>query len=408
MLRILSAPVIYALELTPACNNHCPGCPNHLATGGSEQQPLSFSTWCRILDRLVPHARRLKLTGGEPTLHPDFLSIAERIDSVGLDFTVFTNGCWEKPETLVGTLSRLNRLTGLLVSLHGASAQSHEAFTKVEGSFQETQENIRRAVAVGLPITISTVLTEPNLDEISDIVQFAEQLGTTHVVFNRYLGPDVDGLTPSPSELACAVRQIETLRREGHAVKFGNCIPQCFLPNESSGCLAGVAYCAVGPSGEVRPCTHSAVVAGNLLEESLDEIWWSAPMQAFRDSISPLCHHCQAFSVCHGGCKALAMNLGLESDPLARPAQGAACPPPKLLVLHPSLRPVGHFDVQREDWGLALLYGNRVCSVRVEAAGVLALLDGQTSLAEIEARCGPSALSLVGTLYQKGFVSLQA
>jgi molybdenum cofactor biosynthesis enzyme MoaA len=45
-----------------------------------------------VLDRLAPHAQRLKLTGGEPALPPDFPAIVEYLDVLGVEFVVFTNG----------------------------------------------------------------------------------------------------------------------------------------------------------------------------------------------------------------------------------------------------------------------------------------------------------------------------
>ncbi|HIP95650.1 MAG TPA: radical SAM protein [Anaerolineae bacterium] len=375
------------------------------ARGGVE--PLGFAEWRSVLDKLVPHAQRFKLTGGEPTLHLEFQSIVEYIDVLGVEFVVFTNGRWPDSASLLDTLANTRWLVGFLVSLHGAHAGSHEAFTGVPGSFEETLENTRRALGRGITVTVSTVLTRHNLDEVAAIAELAERLGAHHVVFNRFLGADTDGIAPLSPDLAQAVRDIAALRRQGCAVRFGNCIPQCFIPNDSSGCLAGVAYCAVDPWGNVRPCTHSSLIAGNLLEQSLEEVWFSSAMEDFRGAISPLCHRCQAFVICHGGCKALAMEQGLEVDPLARPADGAAVSAPQPFSFHPDHRPLGRFVVRKEERGLVLLRGNQVLLVRNEAAPLLAMLDGRTSLLEIQQRFGSSSLSLIGTLYRRGLISLQ-
>jgi radical SAM protein with 4Fe4S-binding SPASM domain len=415
MLHVLSTPVLCAWELTPACNNRCVGCPNVFPRNGRTHEggepasePLRLADWRALVDRLATHAQRVKLTGGEPTLHPEFQSIVEYLDALGVEFVVFTNGRWVEPAALLDVLARARRLVGLLVSLHGARAQSHEAFAGVPGSFEETVENIRRAVARGITVAISTVLTCQALDETAAILELSEELGAHHVVFNRYLGPTIDGITPPPADLARAARGISVMRRQGRAVKFGNCIPQCFVPNESSGCLAGVAYCAVDPWGNVRPCTHSSLVAGNLLEQPVDEIWFSPAMQRFRDAIPPQCHRCSAFAVCHGGCKALAMDLGVDKDPLAGDplSTDESTTPP--LRLHPDMRPQSRFAVRPEEWGFALLHGNTVFSVRPEAAPVLEALDGQTTLREIEQAFGSPALSLVGSLYQRGLITLLA
>jgi AdoMet-dependent heme synthase len=412
MLRVLSAPVFYALELTLACPNRCRGCLN-----GSTRQtrssddpgtfvaPLDFAEWQTVLATLTPHAQRIKLTGGEPTLHPAFASIVRHIDSLGIEFSIFTSGRWTRREQILDTLADARRLTGLLVSLHGSSPASHEAYTGVPGSFEETTDNVRSAVTRGIPVILSTVLTCYNAGELPAIAALAEELGAGCVVFNRYLGTDIPGLTLSPAGLKLALDQVELMRTQGRSVRYGNCIPQCFAPNTSSGCLAGVAYCAVDPWGEVKPCTYSTLRTGNLLRQPLAEVWQASAMEDFRLSIAPACHRCDAFASCHGGCKALALERRISLDPLARPGNVHHCQPLRTLALAPHLRPQGRFKVRTEDWGLILLAGNQVFPLRLEAASLLSMLDGRSSLSEIQARLGPQALSVVGDMYERSLIT---
>ncbi|NIN93755.1 MAG: SPASM domain-containing protein, partial [Anaerolineae bacterium] len=145
----------------------------------------------------------------------------------------------------------------------------------------------------------------------------AHDLGADHVAFNRYLGPKDPAIEPTDEQLRQAVLQIEALRQEGARVKFGNCIPQCFVESSSTGCLSGVAYCTIDPWGNMRPCNHSPLKCGNLLEQSVEEAWQSAEMQRWRGMIPAECHLCAEFPQCHGGCRAMAIELDLEKDPLA-------------------------------------------------------------------------------------------
>jgi len=82
--------VVYALEVTPACNSRCPGCSNVYATDRTPSSPLSASTWEALLAPFAPEAVQIRLTGGEPTLHPEFFRILEAATSYDAWVTVFT------------------------------------------------------------------------------------------------------------------------------------------------------------------------------------------------------------------------------------------------------------------------------------------------------------------------------
>lgn len=403
MLNFLSAPVLYALELTLDCNNCCPACFNVFTRDTAAR--LSFEQWRHILDIITPHAHRVKLTGGEPTLFPDFPSVVQDIARRRIEFTVFTNGRWPDPDGLLDLLASVPQLTGLLISLHGAQAVSHEAFTLTPNSFDETTTNIRRATARGVRVSLSTVLTSANLNELPAIVSLANQLGARSVVFNRSLGAHLAHLALSDTELAAAVRMIEQFKTAGLPVKYGTGVPQCFTPSSSGGCLAGVAYAAIDPWGNLRPCTQSSLNCGNLLGQTLDDIWNSREMNLFRAAVPADCPTCAAFAQCHGGCKATAMALGLTADPCKRlPLAELAEVQP--LRLPSNARPIARYRLRTESFGSVLMRGNVIVPVKPEATEVLEDLDGSHTLSDIQRIFGATGLSLVGALYQKGLVEL--
>ncbi len=402
----VSNPVLYSLELTSACNNRCRGCYNVFADERA-QPPLPLEGWQRILERIKPHAHRVKLTGGEPTLHPHFEGIVAHLRELDIAFSIFTNGCWPEPENLLAFLKPISQLRGLLISLHGANPAAHEAFSGVQGSFKRTVANIRRATEAGLPVTISAVIHRQNLDQFQAILALARDLGADHVAFNRYLGPRDTTVEPTEEQLRQAVLQIEALRQDGARIKFGNCIPQCFVESSSTGCLSGMAYCTIDPWGNMRPCNHSSLKCGNLLEQSVEEAWQSAGMQRWRGMIPTGCHLCVAFPQCHGGCRAMAMELGLEKDPLAGAPLPVKPSPPERITLYEGLRPVGAYQLREEEFGYVLMRGNRIVPVAFVHKAVLDACNGQTTLKEIEAGFGAEGLRLVAMLAGKGVIELR-
>lgn len=312
----LPEPVIYSLELTPECNNQCAGCGNVFASDRSTTSPLAVEEWKKLLDAIAPHAQRLKITGGEPTLHPQFSAIVTEIARRDIPFALFTNARWQDPVATIALMRDIAQCTGLLISLHGPNARSHEAFTGVAGSFDETVVNFQRAAEAGLLVAASTVLTRYNCSRIPSTIEFALSLGVDHVVFNRYLGAPLPSLEPNRSQLQEAVHTIETMMAQGAPVRYGNPIPQCFAANSSRGCLAGVAYCTIDPGGNMRPCNHSPTIVGNLLVCPLDDLWRSETMRRWRNLSPDACDACLAFYNCRGGCKALAEIRLERQDPL--------------------------------------------------------------------------------------------
>ena len=411
---VLSTPVHYVLELTPACNNRCPGCSNVYAEtrrGDRSNQtwpkPLDAAGWQRIFDIIGPDAVQLKLSGGEPTLHPDFPVILEAATSYDAAVTLFTNGRWRRPHRIIALLRHRPGLAGLLISLHGARAESHEAFTRVPGSFDETVANIRLATDAGLTVAISTVITRHNRQEIEAIVHLARELGADHVTFSRYLGPPLPELEAEPHQLLAAVRRVDALKEAGEPVKFGTCVPQCFVRNSSTGCLAGVAYAAIDPWGRLRPCAHSPTIAGSLLEHPLAEIWHGPAMQAWRERIPSDCLNCVAFPTCHAGCRALPELRPDQRDPLV------TCPLTEAPISKPqrrlpaSGRPVAAFRLRRESFGYAVLGRGQVVPVSAAAQPLLDACDGQATFVELGEQYGPAGLILLGELVARGLVQVE-
>jgi radical SAM protein with 4Fe4S-binding SPASM domain len=406
VILVLSAPVLYALELTPACNGRCRGCPNPFAAQ-REQAPLPLSAWRAILKRIRSHAHLVKLTGGEPTLYPEFDGLVALLDELRISFSLFTNGCWADPGHLLAVLRGASCLHGLLISLHGATARAHEAFSGVPGSFARVTANVRQATGAGLPVALSTVLHRGVLGQIPRVLALAGELGVDHVVFNRYLGPPLAGIEPSEAELARAVRQIDALREAGQPCKFGNCIPQCLVPSSAAGCLAGVAYCTVDPWGYMRPCSHVGWRCGSLLEGSVEEAWTSAEMERWRALIPARCEErCVAFARCHGGCRALAVGRGLDADPLAGELLTES-PPARRLTLYEGLRPLRAYRVREEAFGDVLMRGNHIVPVPAAAREVLDACDGTHTLRQIQEKWGEPGLRLVVQLAERGMIDFE-
>ena len=414
----LDMPTFYSLELTPSCNNRCPGCSNVFFEDVGKRvmaparRPMPFAMWREVLTRISPYATRLKVTGGEATLHPEFELIISEIERLGIKFTLFTNARWLDAERVVEFLRDKESCAGLLISLHGATAAAHEAFTGIKGSFAETVANIGLATAAGLSVHTSCVFTSYNVGQLAQVTALSQRLGAQATVFNRYIGQAVDDIRVTPQELAIATREVDRLFYAGKPVRFGTCIPLCFVESTSTGCLAGTAYCTLDPWGNMRPCNHTPWLTGNILTESLEQAWNSSWMNQFRHLIPDSgCTSCSLFSKCRGGCRADAILNGTTKDPLMRqpksaliPLDAIAVPAPIRLYRHARASFIG--EVREQKFGYLLVNGDKLVPVMKELEGCMGALQKQASLQEIYGEFGQSALDFTGELYEQGLVAL--
>ena len=402
MMYFPSVPISFAVEITYECNNVCPGCANVLGKRRGE----ILQNWRQVFDTIAPpedrhkYAELIRITGGEPTLHPEFSRIIAYIDTFGIAHATFTNGRWNDPDRIVATLQQCTNSAGLLVSLHGSTATTHNAFTGGDDTaFNEIRTNIRRATNAGLEVFTNTVLTKYNCDQIDEIIDLSQQLGADYAVFNRYLGK-THPVEPTEEQLYQALHHIEQLHKEGVPCRIGDCVPPCFLPNSSLGSNGGIEHCAISPLGDVRPENLTRYRFGNLFEQSLEEIWQSEDIRWYRQQIPKACFTCAELSRCRGGCLSVIVEYGLEKDRLMKePIRELR---PDTIELAPDWKPVPYFTVRQESFGYLLARYNWSVPVSSEAKPLLDAINGNHSLIQLQDRFGDDALEFIGQLYREG------
>jgi len=403
----LSMPIAYYLELTPVCNNHCPGCGNVYPSGHKHaSNVLDGKDWGLLIRQFAAHARHLKVTGGEATLHKDFASIIREIENTGITFTLFTNARWSKPKQLVSFLTGMQTLDGMLISLHGPNAAIHDSFTGVDGSFQETVQNMQLAAEQGLRFATSFVINTQNWNFVEETLSLAVQLGATSMVCNRLIGMPIPCVTPTHPEIQHAIGSIEKLRKAGRPIRFGNCIPQCFERSSSTGCTAGTTFATIDPWGKMRPCNHAPTIAGDLATATMEQIWSGSIMENWRAMISSECRSCSVFSTCHGGCRAQAILNNQNKDPWIRErlVEPPAAPDERVTLYH-GLRPIGRFTNRPEKHGEVLIHKSKAITILHKDKDFVLGLNGDLSLGEIKQKYGNEMLDTIGLLYENGMIA---
>jgi SynChlorMet cassette radical SAM/SPASM protein ScmF len=172
----------YYVYLTGGCNLACQHCwisPTYQAHGGSGGH-LDYNLFALAIDEGLPLGlQSIKLTGGEPLLHPDFLRIIDLIKEKELGLTIETNGTLMTND-LANYLKDQSTLSHISVSLDGSTDVTHDRFRGVKGSFEKSLQGIRYLVQAGYHPQIIMSLHAKNVDEIETLVLLAENLGLSN------------------------------------------------------------------------------------------------------------------------------------------------------------------------------------------------------------------------------------
>lgn len=399
----LSAPVYVFIEITNQCNSLCFGC----LSKGKKDAVMEAGQFEKIIKKIKTHVSEIRLTGGEPTQHPQFTAIVDILEKEKMPFSIASNGCWPNSLELMNYLKKIKYFKGLSFSLHGARASSHEQFTG-SMSFEATYSCIKLAKEMQIPFFINSVIGNHNKREIKSIAYLGFNLGAKAVSFSRYIGPIRHSISIYKEELKKILRQIEELRDQNLPVTMANCMPQCFYPTDFK-CLAAISFCAIDPLGNVRPCNFTNFFIGNIFDESLRQIWESKQIRQWLNKVPTECKKCDLLPDCHGGCKAFLTNLGISKDPLMSfnenlPVKNIT--DKKILSLPEEALPVPNFTAKREKFGMILVLDGNIVPISHKAVEIIKHYNGKTSIGDIQNKFGLSAVQLTESLYKKGFIKV--
>jgi len=264
----------------------------------------------------------IKLTGGEPMLHPQFRELIALINNAGLQIIIETNGTLIDSD-LAHFLKANPCVHFISVSLDGATAETHDALRSVSGSYQQAVSGIKNLVAAGFHPQVICTLHRGNVSEMDDVVSLAWNLGCGSVKFNHVqrvgrgdkFGAD-QGLTVP--ELIRLFHHLEDeLIPPGRMGLFFD-IPFAFYPLHKF--LDGdLGRCAVRnilgmlSTGEVALCgigsTVPELIYGHMERDDLREVWCSSPKIALLREQIPfqlegICGQCLHRDICQGSCVA--------------------------------------------------------------------------------------------------------
>ena len=275
--------------ITKHCNLAC----KHCFEGASPKfgiREYGIDVFSRIFsefDRI--NLKTLKITGGEPFTVPNFDQILLELSKRHFETIVLTNGMLIKDRDI--EILRLGDIH-LGISLDGLDSETHD-FTRGKGAFDVISRQLLRLRDAGVKFGITCSINKRNFYQIRDMISFTLDFLRAEVLFLNCLRPvgragDNKNLFLSEDESQEVYRVYnEAHKKYGRRLELSDDLS--LVEKEKSdiiACSAGNSILAMDENLDIYPCfyafDHEEYVIGNLLHESIDDIWRSSKLDRFR------------------------------------------------------------------------------------------------------------------------------
>ncbi len=198
------------MNITYKCANRCVFC----ATGDRVSAAME---WDKIDEILRQHRDEgtdlLDIDGGEPTMHPQLIDAIELAGDLGYrTINVTSNGRLLRDRELAQRLVT-SGISHLLISVHGATAEIHDAATDAPGSFEQTMagvDNVMELKPDSVDTGLNVTIVRANLDHLLPLTALAVAKGFSKInfQFTTPFGRAYDDVVPPLEEAGRAVMQV--------------------------------------------------------------------------------------------------------------------------------------------------------------------------------------------------------
>ncbi len=330
------APRVIAWESTRACNFACVHCraqaqrlpdPNQLTTKEALQLVDQIASFCKPV---------LIISGGDPLQRRDIFGIAKYASDSGIRVVMSPSGSNINPTVIAKMKASGVRMISL--SLDGSCAKVHDSFRQVPGAFSLAMQNMSYVREGDLAFRINTTVTQHNLNDLQNILKLAVEVGAREwdvfMLVPTGRGKIAMEITPSqyeetlqfiyetslsspiPIKVTCAPQYSRITAQKASGQPENQVKPRM----GGRGCMAGNGFCFISNIGDVYGCGFLPISAGNIRQQSFQEIYQRAPLFVElrnHELLKGKCGACSYNAIC-GGCRARAFstqNDYLEEEP---------------------------------------------------------------------------------------------
>lgn len=312
-------PVYVKFKLVWTCNLRCVMC-NHWRD--RREAPLRIDRLREIVDELAAMGcRKIHITGGEPTLHPDLNAFIAHISGHDIRVTMTSNASLIDKDRAKALANA--GLYGVNISIDSPDRRIHDRIRGVKGSWRSAVAGASLLARYLKPgkVRINSVVGRKNYLSMVDLPDLAIQIGagSINLIPIDIHTPDVRPLSLHQirqfnSEVAPVVAEkaltAGLIRHRRAAYPFGHSDREIAHSHQARygfgyydhhRCYVPWTHALIDHVGQVMVCCmlRESPVLGDLREQSFADIWSGERYAQLRSQpelpLFPACRHCDMF-----------------------------------------------------------------------------------------------------------------
>lgn len=170
-------PTGVQIELLPVCNFNCKFCyvkMTYEEVKSSNHHVMGIEEWKWYIDELTKlETAKVTFSGGECTLHPDFIKIYEYAYQKGFDINLITNGSCITDEIIA--LFEKYPPSKINVTLYGMNKDTYERNCGAGFAFDRVIKNIHLLNEKGFNISLNYTVGKENFCDLEKAINFAQK-----------------------------------------------------------------------------------------------------------------------------------------------------------------------------------------------------------------------------------------
>jgi len=288
--KSFSLPIGLQFELTSKCNLFCKHCYN-VSGENDKKDSMDIDKWKKLVDDIIKSGGIFQciISGGEPLLMGDSLyDIMNPLHEDGTAFILITNGMLVNNDT-IKKLKKYN-FYWVQVSIDDVLAEAHDDFREHIGSWEKAINAAFLFAGAGFPLRIAHSTTPKNLERLPDMIDLAYKLGASSIVCGSIMpsgrANENSNIYSHTDEYFNKLYSTIEICQAKYSGRMEVLINSDLVVDMEMKQHTPNSAAVIRPNGNVRMDCTMPFTIGNVLEDSIVNIWQEVGINSWNSELA--------------------------------------------------------------------------------------------------------------------------